>query len=335
MNREETIAIELLSGKADLSEISVEELERLATRHPYFSAAQLLLSKKMMQINDSGLQKQLYKTALYFPDEQWLRYLLAEAVEKKNEAATQSDSEAEQESDTSGNVNVSALLDADEALDTEEINTAITEGNQPYIKPDEIEDNNLITLPAAEIADLLFESGNMHDEPEEAPLDDEELHQQSEPLPIEESNQKIANILQEQAEVFHKPVDQDEGLPIAAEPFHAVDYFASQGIRLEAKKEETSFDKKVLTFTDWLRQMKRINPHPVDLGTDMEEENYVVNTAATSNFTKDIITESMAEVLLKQDKKEKAIEVYQKLGLLYPDKNAYFAAKIHELNIRR
>jgi len=39
----------------------------------------------------------------------------------------------------------------------------------------------------------------------------------------------------------------------------------------------------------------------------------------------------MAEVLVKQGKSEKAIEMYQKLSLLNPSKSAYFAAKIERI----
>ena len=77
--------------------------------------------------------------------------------------------------------------------------------------------------------------------------------------------------------------------------------------------------------------MKRINTHPVDLGTDAEEESHIATIAASSNQTREVLTESMAEVLVKQSKYGKAIEIYEKLSLLYPSKNAYFAAKIQQL----
>jgi hypothetical protein len=43
------------------------------------------------------------------------------------------------------------------------------------------------------------------------------------------------------------------------------------------------------------------------------------------------ITENYAQILVKQNKLEKATEVYNKLILKYPDKSAYFAAKLNEL----
>jgi len=48
----------------------------------------------------------------------------------------------------------------------------------------------------------------------------------------------------------------------------------------------------------------------------------------------ELTTENYAQILVKQDKIDKALEVYKKLVLKYPDKSAYFAAKIHELENR-
>lgn len=48
-------------------------------------------------------------------------------------------------------------------------------------------------------------------------------------------------------------------------------------------------------------------------------------------FADNIISETLAEILIRQGKKEKAIEVYKKLIWKFPQKKAYFAAQIEEL----
>ena len=334
MNQEETNVLQLLTGKSGLEEVSLEELERLATNHPFFSAVQLLLLKKMQQVTHPNLQQQQFKTALYFPNEAWLRYLLLETDNQNNNQPksavknNQSDIEFEVSERTKEPESV-IIVEENNAAEAGTIATENEPG--PNIKPGDTENKNLVSLPADAVPEWVPVISRIEDEPEEAQLDDEELQQQLQPLPLQESQQKIAHILSEQAGVFHKPVEEKEDLQIEADPFYTVDYFASQGIKLDNKRDENTLDKKVHKFTDWLRQMKRINPHPVDLGTDSEEENQVANIAASSNQTKEVVTESMAEVLTKQGKQNKAIEVYQKLGLLYPHKIAYFAAKIQDI----
>jgi hypothetical protein len=112
-------------------------------------------------------------------------------------------------------------------------------------------------------------------------------------------------------------------------PYHRVDYFDSQGIRLEEGNDKLGTQLK--RFTDWLKQMKRISPNPVNLGNDEAGENQVQGIAAHSNEAEEIVTEAMAEVLLKQGKPEQAIHIYEKLSFNNPSKSAYFAAKIEEL----
>lgn len=336
MNKESENALQLLTGKQTFGEVSPEELQQLADAHPYFAAAQLLLTQKMKQVQSGNLSGQLQKTALYFPNELWLCYLLTENKEEAIQPAATPD---EQTGDIShGFIRIagSKKLLGNELPGTEASGpVVIPEDNRAEKEAEQVsetEDTNLITLPAEQILEDIPVTGNISDEPEEAPLDDEELQEQSEELPLESASQKISSLLSGQAKEFQKPVAGDAELPaVAPEPLHTIDYFASQGIRLDPKREENTFDKKVHKFTDWLRQMKRINPQPVDLGTQTEEEQYVANIADSSNHIKKILTESMAEVLLKQGKRDKAIEIYQKLSLLNPDKSIYFAALIQNI----
>jgi len=123
-----------------------------------------------------------------------------------------------------------------------------------------------------------------------------------------------------------------ENVFIDLEPYHTVDYFASQGIKIDVIVEpKDKLGKQLKSFTDWLKTMKRIGPTPANLSIDTEAEKEVVHHAASSITKDEIITETMAEVLAKQGKIDKAIEVYEQLRLINPDKNAYFAIKIQQL----
>ncbi len=51
----------------------------------------------------------------------------------------------------------------------------------------------------------------------------------------------------------------------------------------------------------------------------------------STRFTENIISETLVEILVKQGKKDKAVEVLRKLIWKYPQKKAYFAAQIQEL----
>ena len=84
------------------------------------------------------------------------------------------------------------------------------------------------------------------------------------------------------------------------------------------------------SFTAWLKSMKKLHPSKLE-EQDIATEKQIQNSAEESNINTEVLTEAMAEVLIKQDKKEKAIEMYSKLSLINPSKSAYFATKIESI----
>lgn len=116
------------------------------------------------------------------------------------------------------------------------------------------------------------------------------------------------------------------------EPFHTVDYFASQGIRFKIEEQPTDkFGQQLKSFTDWIKTMKRLPLSEIGKSVDPKEERKVEQMAGRSLDQEEVITEAMAEIWVKQRNFTKAREIYHKLSLLEPGKSAYFASKINEL----
>ena len=122
----------------------------------------------------------------------------------------------------------------------------------------------------------------------------------------------------------------DLGEPIF-ESYHTIDYFASQGIKLMQEELKDKLGKQLKSFTDWLRSMKRIGP--IDSTTSIDEvtNQSIQRIAEHSVEEKEVLTEAMAEVWVKQGNAKKAIRVYEKLSLLNPAKSTYFAGRIEQL----
>lgn len=116
------------------------------------------------------------------------------------------------------------------------------------------------------------------------------------------------------------------------EPFHTVDYFASQGINFKEEEKPTDkFGKQLRSFTDWLKTMKRLPSVENSISEEPLANKKVEQMAEHSIQEREILTIAMAEVWEKQGNKAKAIDIYSKLSLLEPSKSPYFAAKIEEL----
>lgn len=124
-------------------------------------------------------------------------------------------------------------------------------------------------------------------------------------------------------------------LPIAFQSYHTIDYFASQGIRLQqADLGKDKLGQQLKSFTEWLRSMKKLPSTEVETvhtPEDASRQQIVIRSAENSIVEKEVLTEAMAEVWAKQGNRQKAIDTYNKLSLLNPSKSAYFAAKIDQL----
>jgi tetratricopeptide (TPR) repeat protein len=79
---------------------------------------------------------------------------------------------------------------------------------------------------------------------------------------------------------------------------------------------------------NFIKKEPRISPIRAKLGEPIEQEDLTKRSLpATGGF----VTESFAKILQKQGKFDKAREIYEKLMVKNPEKKAYFAAKMAEL----
>ncbi len=124
-----------------------------------------------------------------------------------------------------------------------------------------------------------------------------------------------------------------ENAVIPIDPYYTIDYFASQGIKLELEQNpRDQLGQNLKKFTQWLKHMKKLGPEDAtEVISRSETEADIQKSADASNTVREVVTEAMALVLEKQGKKDKAIELYKKLSFLNPDKSAYFAGKIKNL----
>ncbi|ASZ12044.1 hypothetical protein KTO58_14560 [Chitinophaga pendula] len=133
------------------------------------------------------------------------------------------------------------------------------------------------------------------------------------------------------------------------QPLYTEDYFAYK--RLKSPDIADDLNEKGMaemrSFTDWLRDMKdsfavkaskdwyHSQLHRIYEDEDPEVSETVERMAMSSiTLNEDIVSETLAEIWAKQQQYHTAIQIYQKLSLLNPDKNAYFAQKIKELQLK-
>ncbi|HUR67569.1 MAG TPA: hypothetical protein VMZ03_14545 [Chitinophagaceae bacterium] len=263
-----------LLQKDSLEQCSLPELEQFAERHPYFGAAQLLLTKKMQTANPERYKEQLQKTFLFFHNPLWVEHLLNDTGKAEIIPANKED-----------------------LIATETI--AIPESVIPEPAAVEIKEEAVTT----------------------------QVNMDRENVPVINAEETATEIPAQKTETVVTPKEE-----LLFEPYHTIDYFASQGIKFkEEEKPRDKFGLQLKSFTEWLKTMKKLPVSEIGKNAEPVAERKVEEMAEHSLQEREILTEAMAEVWEKQGNAAKASEIYSKLSLLEPSKSAYFAAKIEDL----
>ena len=289
--------VKSLLQKESLEHCSLPELTAYAERNPYFGAAQLLLAKKLQTDSPDKFEEQYQKTLLYFHNPLWVEHLL---------------------NDTGG-VDVDKVDEVDRVEEVQEV--------KQVQEVEEVQEVGEVERLTSLQVDRVEEDVEKEIVIEEVKMETGENRNSFETAVVEE--------IKDDAPVIPVPVPVEAVNPandLVFEPYHTVDYFASQGIRIKEEERPTDqFGKQLKSFTDWLKTLKRLPATELTKDITPQSENKVEQLAGQSITDREVLTEAMAEVWEKQGNTLKAIEIYRKLSLLEPAKSAYFAAKIEGL----
>lgn len=279
-----------------LDQCSPEEIRSFTDLYPYYAPGQFLLLQKL-EPGTEAYNKQYQKAILYYHNPLQFASLLEPPRYEDDFFATE------------------AAPLVSEPEQPEPIEVPEPEPGVPVTEKEE---------PVAEATPF--------PEPEPEPIADDteeplaEAPSVTEPEEVPEAEEPVREI------PFFAPEAKEPTQEFTFEPFHTVDYFASQGIKLsqeEAPKDQLG--RQMKSFTEWLKTMKRLPASDLVKSVDSHAEKKVENLAEHSLQRTEIVTEAMAEVWARQGNHHKALEIYNKLSLQNPSKKAYFAAKIENL----
>lgn len=299
-----------LFGKSSVDECDLQEVKNLANRYPYFAPAQFLLLEKLRKENSPEYRAQLQKAVLYYHNPLEFEYFI-------------SSERFETEIDFEESIQHSVVSIQEEEKPVEST-VPVEKIPEPSIEEVEVPEGELVSTEEIEQTNTPSAETDFS---EPAARTEEAVSVEAE----EKMAENIERVLEQEEEQIKEPVSASSN-DLIFEPYHTVDYFASQGVKLS--QEETTkdkFGKQLKSFTDWLKTMKRLPSKEISQNIDTASESKVQHMAADSVHDADVVTEAMAEVWIKQGNREKAIETYNKLGLLNPSKKAYFAGLIENL----
>jgi hypothetical protein len=145
---------------------------------------------------------------------------------------------------------------------------------------------------------------------------------------------KLEENLNSRKEHIQEPIKVEEEISAEADPKpkkRRVNDDLIETIRKREKKEIVDEKKK-----EQIDLIKAFSKKEFKLATLKEMEDFQKQADLSENSTHlhpTLLSESYAKLLVKQGKKQKAKEIYQKLMVKFPDKNIYFADLIKGLNL--
>lgn len=190
----------------------------------------------------------------------------------------------------------------------------------------------------------------------------EAVTEQPVPTEIVDNVAHMDEVIEHAMEAADAPVPELDEL---ISPVFTNDYFRQQGLKVDEEMPEIPRDWKsekhdkdkslmvMMSFAEWLLHFRNTAERQREESEDqkalktmwqkeklaaaIEEENdeipEKVFEMAVNSITKeeDLASEPLAEIYIKQGKYDKAIDMYRKLSLRNPQKNAYFARKIEDI----
>ncbi len=180
--------------------------------------------------------------------------------------------------------------------------------------------------------------------PEEVKEEEKETAAPAAELPV---NQPTVTAAEEPIKIYPLEIPEEE-TTLTFQPLYTDDYFAYKRLQEPGSADELNAKgmADMRSFTDWLREMKQSfakkadkdwyhqQLHRLYVDDDPEVSEAVEKMAMESiTLNDDIVSETLAEIWARQRQYQTAIQIYQKLSLLNPNKSAYFAQKIQELQL--
>lgn len=334
--------------KESLDEVSVEELEHVTAEHPLFAPLHFLLARKYKLTGHELYEKQIRKTALHFHNPLWLHYQLAEslsnghAAERYENADTVITAPAPEPAPVAGDTSHDMI---EEMVVKQElvIPAATNEEARPRTEQQHVSDH--AATDDAHVGEMYHTNAGSEALKIEESAAKEELRAENDhhdsgaefqkdtvSAPPADPQPEVKHPIP-QHPLFSKGSDEEtEESKITFEPFHTVDYFASQGIKVNQEvRSDDRLGKQMKSFTEWLKTMRKLPEASVEAELNKINDREIESIAAHSLEEKEVVTEAMAEVYAKQGMHAEARAVYEKLSLRIPAKSAYFAAKIEAL----
>ena len=306
MNRNDFL--ERASNYAQVSASDIAGLKEVLDRYPYFQPARVLLVRALKVSDDISFQEELKDAALHAGDRRLLRQIvegkLPEAIKEAEVIEESTEAEAFE-------IPMLAVEPEEVALEAgfSSSETDVTTETIEIAAEERQEEEAIVfeappVLKEAEILSQILEY------PEIAEVSNDQASIVSAPHHVESQQPERLSFTEwlkrSRVEYPAKPKKEAEREPVSVAPKEKVE-------------EESLISKFIETDPRISPPTKAAFFSPVDMARKSVEDR------------DDVVSETLAKIYAAQGDIQRAIRIYNKLSLLYPEKNSYFAALIEKL----
>jgi tetratricopeptide (TPR) repeat protein len=278
---------EAVQRPREISSETVEQMEEVVKRYPYFQLVHTLIAKAKHDQQTPDAYGALGRAAIYAPDRRLLRRVFYDEL---TVVLPNSETEA-RPPDLAA---VVAVTDSDESLPTN-----LDEVTSTKQSPDPVAEEAVTPVAEESVSDQTFEE-------KEGESLREELAKTLKDLRARKGQAAESQAVDERPDAEEVSRTDVPGTDVP-------------GTDVPRTRQQEIIDRFVAANPQITRDTSATNENAPDL------------SASSSAFQDDLVTENLAEIMLKQGKIDKAVSIYEKLMVKYPEKKAYFAQKIEQL----
>ena len=281
-----------------LDEDSLSKLNELINEYPYFQTAHLLLMKSLHNQENIKFNKQLKISSCHLGSRKKLFYLLN--CENSNKFSTNKLKDQSYEADEKLSLSdaINRQKKISEELRKEYLNNLDSEkeeANNSTDKEKPIVESNLIIEDKEDMENISSDDDKNSNNPQqENSSSEQEIKEKAESI-----NPEIQNLSYENDSTENTTNNKDKTETGKKDNQALIDAFIENSPRIEVSKNHSSSQ--------------------IDISKSSEIED------------PDLITETLAKVYIKQKHFSKALKIYKKLILKYPQKSTYFAARMKDV----
>src|SRR6056297_1661163 len=315
-----------LKKPESLDKSSLKELEDLIKEFPYFQTARVLHAKNLNNLNDHRFENTLRKTAVYAPDRGRLFQIIMKDVSEKDESDRTGSTQSK------ANIKTEKTQRKAPATDTEQ-KTPKAKSEPEQTNKAEPKDKKH-TPPAAKPATEAKPSVK----PSEENLNDvlqqrlDELKKKISPPQETPKETKQAETTELKAEDFFSALPSVSSREQKSR--YSLTNLEHNNQRRESIQEKEQGKKmprtqKQALLDKFIKSESELSGPRVSVNKDGHAKQKTVEQAFET--PKELVSETLAEIYIKQGHYEKALSAYKKLSLKYPQKNIYFASQIEKI----